>query len=175
MLYAGSYSVLFPETEVTELSARGKYRSKYYEQILEYLKSSPGHHFNVSEIHKDLAERGSPIGVTTIYRQLDRMVEAGIVNKYVIDSSSPSCYEYAGREKSEEKDAFYHCRCEICGSLIHLRCEELEGLQNHILEEHHFRIDPLRTVFYGICDDCMNGSEEDENGSERKGEERQWN
>ena len=41
-----------------------------------------------------------------------------------------------------------------CGKLIHLHSEELEEVQGHILDECHFKIDPTRTVFYGICDNC---------------------
>lgn len=137
------------------MSSRGTYRSKYYEQILDYLKSYPGKHFHVNDIHKDLAERGSSIGVTTIYRQLDRMVEAGVVNKYIIDPGTPACYEYTEETKTAETEPFFHCLCQVCGGLIHFQCEEIEDLQGHFLKEHHFQIDPFRTVFYGTCENCM--------------------
>ena len=32
--------------------------------------------------------------------------------------------------------------------------EELQGLSEHVLTHHGFRINPLRTVFYGVCDEC---------------------
>ena len=29
----------------------------------------------------------------------------------------------------------------------------------HLQEEHHFTLNPLRTVFYGICEDCRLSAE----------------
>ena len=34
-------------------------------------------------------------------------------------------------------------------------CHEITELQQHLAEHHHFQIDPLRTVFYGICEACL--------------------
>ena len=45
-------------------------------------------------------------------------------------------------------------KCELCGRLIHLECDELEELGGHLKAEHGFVINPLRTVFYGLCTDC---------------------
>ena len=53
----------------------------------------------------------------------------------------------------------YHCKCEKCGKLIHLHCDELDGLQSHIRGEHGFEINSMRTVFYGLCDACRLGAE----------------
>jgi Fe2+ or Zn2+ uptake regulation protein len=30
----------------------------------------------------------------------------------------------------------------------------VKALQEHFMEEHGFRIDLKRTVFYGLCSDC---------------------
>jgi ABC-type Zn uptake system ZnuABC Zn-binding protein ZnuA len=50
--------------------------------------------------------------------------------------------------------ACYHCKCEKCGKLIHLQCDEVENLRKHMMEHHSFEMNPVRTVFYGICSDC---------------------
>jgi Fur family ferric uptake transcriptional regulator len=96
---------------------------------------------------------GSPIGTATVYRQLERMVDEGLVQKYTIDANTPACFEYVGAD-SHAGEACFHCKCEKCGRLIHLHCEELQGLSEHIREHHGFRINPMRTVFYGLCDAC---------------------
>ena len=46
------------------------------------------------------------------------------------------------------------CKCEKCGKLTHMHCEELEGIGEHLYEHHGFVLNPLRTVFYGVCEDC---------------------
>jgi Fur family ferric uptake transcriptional regulator len=38
--------------------------------------------------------------------------------------------------------------------LIHLQCDELEAIRRHVLHTHHFSINILKTVFYGVCTNC---------------------
>ena len=45
-------------------------------------------------------------------------------------------------------------KCEKCGKLLHMDCSEITELNEHLKAEHGFTIDPLRTVFYGICAEC---------------------
>ena len=35
-----------------------------------------------------------------------------------------------------------------------MECREITELEQHLLAHHGFRIDPTRTVFFGICEDC---------------------
>ena len=97
--------------------------------------------------------RGITVGTTTIYRQLEKMVSEGLVAKYVVDGTSSACFEYTGDEE-ESQAVCYHCKCEKCGKLIHLQCDEVENLKQHMLEHHDFEMNPLRTVFYGLCSEC---------------------
>lgn len=53
-----------------------------------------GKHVTVSDICKYFKSQGISIGTTTVYRQLDRMVEQGLVAKYVVDGTSSACFEY---------------------------------------------------------------------------------
>ena len=43
---------------------------------------------------------------------------------------------------------------QICGKLIHLQCNEVESLKQHMMNHHGFEMAALRTVFYGICSEC---------------------
>ena len=107
----------------------------------------------MNEICDFFREKGISIGTTTIYRQLEKMVKEGLVAKYVIDGSSSACFEYIGNH-GEEHENCYHCKCEKCGKLIHLQCNEVEILKQHMQQHHDFQMDPHRTVFYGICGEC---------------------
>lgn len=129
------------------------YRTKHRDELLSYLKTVPGVHITVGDICAHFREEGSPIGQTTVYRHLERMVGEGIVRKYIIDVGSPACFEYTGAGDSEPGGCF-HCKCEVCGKLIHLHCEELAAVERHLQESHQFLLDPLRTVFYGRCAEC---------------------
>lgn len=140
------------------MSEKNFYKTKQREELLSYLRTSGSGHITVGEVCGHFQRRGCPIGTATVYRHLERMVDEGLVSKYTIDATSPACFEYIGAD-SHCGDSCFHCKCEKCGRLIHLHCEELEGLSAHVREHHGFHINPLRTVFYGLCEECGGGAE----------------
>jgi Fur family ferric uptake transcriptional regulator len=36
-----------------------------------------------------------------------------------------------------------------------MHCEELNEIGEHLLKEHNFKLNSMRTVFYGMCDECI--------------------
>ena len=139
------------------MSEKNTYKTKQKEELLEYLQAVPGKHITVNEIYDYFRNNGNAIGTTTIYRQMEKLVDEGVVNKYVLDIGSPACFEYIDRNNSCHEDYCFHCKCEKCGKLIHLHCEEISDVSRHISNEHGFKINPLRTVFYGLCNECQKG------------------
>ena len=133
---------------------RTTYRTKQRDTLLAYLETVKGKHVTVNDISMHFKSRGETIGQTTIYRHLEKMVDEGLVSKYIIDAGTPACFEYVAPEESCHHDMCFHCKCEKCGKLIHMQCEELEGIGQHLLEHHRFALNSKRTVFYGICDEC---------------------
>lgn len=136
------------------MNERSKYKTKQRERLLKYLESVSGSHVTAADVCAYFKAGGENIGQSTIYRQLESLVDEGIINKYIIDGNSPACFEYVGADHHADAEVCYHCKCEKCGKLIHLHCEELEEIQTHLLDEHRFRMDPIRTVFYGLCENC---------------------
>ena len=133
------------------MTGRAGYRTKQKEELTEYLMKREGTHLTAAQIHDDFRAMGR--NMATIYRHLDKLVEEGMVRKYTIGATNSACYEFIGLHEGSAVDCF-HCKCENCGRLIHLHCDELVGIQKHIDATHGFAIDPMRTVFYGICADC---------------------
>ncbi|MBO4863126.1 MAG: transcriptional repressor [Eubacterium sp.] len=137
------------------MNNKSQYKTKQRAELTAYLMSVPGKHVTAGDVCDHFAKQGRPIGLTTVYRQLDKMVAEGLVNKYNLEPGSPACYEYIDSEHhSDGHVSCYHCKCEKCGKLIHLHCEEIEELIKHLAKEHSFQIDSKRTVLYGICEDC---------------------
>lgn len=134
------------------MNQRTKYKTKQREILLGYLQALSGRHVTAADVCAYCAEQGAAISQATVYRQLESLVDEGLVHKYIIDGGSPACFEYAGPESPAA--GCFHCKCEKCGRLIHLSCPELEGVREHLESRHQFRLDPLRTVFYGLCDQC---------------------
>ena len=133
------------------MADRANYRTRAREELLNYLKSAPGRHHTAAEIRDHFSTQEHPIGTATIYRQLESFVDEGSVRKYILGPGESACYAYAG---NPECASHFHCKCEICGKLIHLDCDELRAIRAHLLEDHDFSWDIGKTVFYGICGQC---------------------
>jgi Fur family ferric uptake transcriptional regulator len=138
------------------MSTRLKYKTRQKEMLIDYLSSVEGEHITANDVCEFFKSQGETIGQSTIYRHLESLVDEGIINKYVIDANSPACFEYMGRESHLAGEVCFHCKCEKCGCLIHLHCDELSEIGRHLYNEHHFKLDPKRTVFYGLCENCVN-------------------
>ncbi len=136
------------------VKSRSKYNTRQREILLEYLKSVSGSHVTAGDVCAYLKEHGAAIGQATVYRRLESLVDEGLVNKYIIDANSPACFEYVEKDSHIAGNICFHCKCEKCGKLIHLHCDELSGVMKHLYEDHQFNLDPKRTVFYGLCETC---------------------
>lgn len=128
------------------------YNTKQKEKLLDYLINNKDKHTNVQTISAFMAEEGTPLGTATIYRRLDKLVEQGIVRKYVIDGKTGACYQYIDGEVDCHQH--FHLKCVRCERLIHIDCNHLTGISRHIYEHHGFQVDSSKTVFYGICAKC---------------------
>jgi Fur family ferric uptake transcriptional regulator len=133
------------------MAGKTTYRTRAQEELLAFLKTTPGQHYTAAEIKNHFAGQENPIGTATIYRQLERFVDEGCVRKYVIGPGDSACYAYV---KDQQCASHFHCRCDVCGRLIHLDSDELREIQAYLLDQHGFSWDSGKTVFYGICDQC---------------------
>ena len=82
-------------------------------------------------------------------RQLERLEKRGLVHKLVTDEGA--CWQYC--DCHAHRDCIL-LKCEVCGAIQHMDCAHLGELYQHVLQQHHFRINPRRTLFYGLCDRC---------------------
>ncbi len=137
------------------MNSRSKYNTRQKEDLLAYLESTAGSHITAADVCEHFRELGSPISQATVYRRLEKLVDEGIIGKYTIDVNSPACFEYMGEHSHSDEGSCFHCKCSKCGRLIHMHCDELDGIGEHLLEHHGFMLDPRRTVFYGLCGECM--------------------
>lgn len=135
------------------MTQTANYKTKQRQAILDCIASLRGTHVTVSQIAEYLHEKNNPVGVTTIYRHLDKLVQEGKVKKYTIDNTTSACFAYIDKHKSCNRH--FHLKCESCGKLIHLDCDFLPQLEQHIFDHHKFKINPNKTVFYGTCKACQ--------------------
>ncbi len=144
------------------MNGKTQYNTKQHEEILEYLKSVKGSHVTASDVYMYLAgTQEKKVGQATVYRQLERLVEEGLADKYIIDQNTPACFEYIDHEECGE-GLCVHGKCLKCGKLFHLHCDELVDLREHLKEHHGFMPDFRHTVIYGLCNDCAESAAEKE-------------
>ncbi len=132
---------------------RGKsYQTRQKDLILACLADNAHRHVTAEMILGYLKEQGEPVGQATVYRHLEKLVLDNRVMKFTAMEGASACYQFA--EPAENAKNHYHLVCSGCGRMIHLDCGELDGLQKHMLDEHHFVLDRFKTVLYGRCESC---------------------
>ena len=113
------------------------YHTRQQQAVLSCIESHRDGHVTALELAEELRAKGVAVGVATIYRQLDKLEAQGRVHK--INTAVGNCFLL---------------KCERCGRILHLDCAQLSPLYRHIQEEHHFIINPRKTLLYGLCQTC---------------------
>ncbi|WP_353095182.1 transcriptional repressor [Tissierella praeacuta] len=131
---------------------KSEYKTKQKDILLNYIKSLNSEHFTVKQIYKNFKDNNQNIGMTTIYRHLNKLVKEGFVKKHVLDGETEAIFEYIGNLNHSEEH--YHFKCEKCGMLRNFNCRSLDNIQGHLCEEHGFDINSIKTIFYGTCTEC---------------------
>lgn len=133
------------------------YKTKQKEIILNFFIENKNKHLTASDIVKYINSNEETVGMTTVYRYLDKLVSAGIIRKYFLDDKSGACYQYI--DDNSKCHEHFHLKCIQCGALFHIDCSYMQSLDEHIMEHHGFKIDNSRTVLYGICKYCYEKNE----------------
>ena len=126
------------------------YKTKQRDMIFNILLNNKNRHMTAEELQKEILINKLEISRATLYRTLDSLTNEGKVKKIIVDDKNPICYQICDMNNTNH----FHLICEKCGKLIHLDCDEVNGLIKHINLEHDFDIDPSRVVLYGLCKDC---------------------
>ena len=128
---------------------RDSYKTKQKELIEHSIKNCKNE-FTIKELFTKLNEKDQTIGLTTVYRVVNRLVKDGALSKNM-GNDGTLCYRVL-----EKCNHVGHCllKCESCGKLTHTDCDELETLSKHFKNKHHFEIDQTDITIYGICDKC---------------------
>ena len=125
------------------------YQTKQKRQLIDFFKNNNRKPFLMNEIISAVCPDGK--GKSTIYRIISQLTDAGELIKMQDDSKS-ILYQYVG--EGTDCCSHFHLKCSECGNLIHLDCEHIDKISQHIFDEHDFILDMKKTVFYGICRDC---------------------
>ncbi len=102
---------------------------------------------SAQELHDELRRRGDNIGLTTVYRTLQSMAAAGMVDTLRTDTG-----ESVYRRCSEHHH--HHLVCRSCGSTVEVGGHAIEEWAEQVAAEHGFS-DVSHTIeIFGTCSDC---------------------
>lgn len=127
------------------------YNTKQKQLILEFLSKNSEGHYTCDEIGEMLKQNGTPVGKSTVYRYLIKLQSEGKVRKFS-DNGKSASFSYV--ENTEECSGHMHLKCLCCGEFVHLECNLMNNVSNHLKNDHQFKIDNTKTVLYGICGKC---------------------
>jgi len=98
---------------------------------------------------KDISNK-TDVGLTTIYRFIDKLVKEGKLKKE-IGNDNTTYYQYL--EECDCDDHFY-LKCTSCGELTHVDCECIDSLSKHIKKKHNFKLNRENIIIEGLCSKC---------------------
>ena len=119
--------------------------SKQRNRILEILKNTSTHP-TASWIYNELVEEFPDLSLGTVYRNLNVLVEQGLVKRIDFGSTFDR-FEVC-------KQPHYHFVCEKCNSVIDLNVAVDDTLNNKVERETGIVPNSHRIEFFGICDRC---------------------
>jgi Fur family transcriptional regulator, ferric uptake regulator len=105
-------------------------------------------HLSVEGIRRELKQRSERVGMATVYRTLDLLVESGLVRTHEFGEGFRRYEAIAGQSDHE------HLICEQCGRVVEFANERLERMLPVLADEHGFQHRRHKVEIYGVCRIC---------------------
>ena len=136
---------------VKELKAGGVRITPQRYAILEYLIQYRNHP-TADEIFRSLESRFPNMSVATVYNNLRKFVEIGIVQEMN--------YGDAASRLDFTNQQHYHAICTDCGKIVDFFYPGLEDVEMASSKLTGYQINKHRLEVYGLCPDCQKKAEE---------------
>ncbi len=116
------------------------------EIILEELRKLKTHP-TADELYEVVRKRLPRISIATVYRNLERLSEAGMIHKL----------EYGGRQKRFDGDISPHSHvfCVKCGRISDVKTRDDSEILDMVLDSRGYKILKCGVQFEGICPFCQ--------------------
>jgi Fur family ferric uptake transcriptional regulator len=99
------------------------------------------------EIHDQLRHEGISVGLSTVYRTLQALAEAGEVDVIVRDDGE-SVYRLCSEHHH------HHLVCRKCRSTVELEAPSVESWAQEVAADHGFTDSSHTIEIWGLCPDC---------------------
>jgi Fur family transcriptional regulator, ferric uptake regulator len=102
---------------------------------------------SAQELHEELRKRGQGIGLTTVYRTLQSLADAGEIDVLRTDNG-----EAVYRRCSEHHH--HHLVCRVCGRTVEVEGPAVERWAERVAAENGFSSVSHTVEVFGTCADC---------------------
>jgi Fur family ferric uptake transcriptional regulator len=106
-------------------------------------------HLSAEQIRRQLKQAGEAVGLATIYRTLDLLVESGLVRAHDFGQG------YRRFEPMPAQAHHDHLICLRCGKVAEFAHDRLERMLPIIADEYGFQPERHRVEIYGVCGACQ--------------------
>ena len=122
--------------------------------VLEVLADHRDTHMTAEDIYDLVKEDYPEIGLATIYRTLQLLLNMQFVDRINLDDGCIR-YEIGDQLSGESKHHHHHLICKTCGKVLPFRHDLLDDLERQIEEETGFHVLDHELKFYGQCKECL--------------------
>ncbi len=123
-----------------------KTRNTHQKEIIQDIMQGEGVHLHAEDVLAKAKEKDQSIGLATIYRNLNSLVEQGKIQK--IEGTGYSYYD-------ANPIPHDHFVCTSCGRICDVQVPYDESLDEIATKLTHARIIKHSTTYEGICEKCL--------------------
>jgi Fur family ferric uptake transcriptional regulator len=102
---------------------------------------------STQELHDYLRRRGDAVGLTTVYRTLQALAEAGEVD-VIVREDGESVYRQCSSSHH------HHLVCRDCGRTVEVEGPAVERWATRVAEDHGFTDVSHTLEIFGVCSSC---------------------
>ena len=138
-----------PESKFREYLASRVRPQKFTKQqrdIVRYIFAQHSH-FDADQLEQDMRQAGLAVSRATVYRTLNKLVEAGLLRELAFGARRFYEHDY-GYPQHE------HLHCEKCGKVIEFQSPDIDNVIRSVCGEHNFQADGHSFVIRGTCAEC---------------------
>ena len=104
-------------------------------------------HATAEEVYEAVAREHPHIGRGTVYRNLQKLAEAGEIMKVEVPGGADR-YDHLTYKH-------YHVKCEKCGRVFDVDMPYDSELEEKVANKHGFLLTGHTIMFTGVCPDCQ--------------------
>ena len=130
------------------LLSNGRRLTAVREEMFELILNSAAP-ISAPDLVKKLKVKFSTINKTTVYRQIDFLLERGLVEELMFNDG------VRRYEIDEGKEHHHHLICRTCQNIEDIVLKnDLKGEEKEIKQTHGFAVEKHTLEFFGVCKKC---------------------